>query len=298
MTVQPIKGFGFALLAALLWSGAGFLVLRGYESGQDVSSLAGTLIRVVVNLGLVLLIHFIRQKEFKLPWGSGTFDLWLWGVLGAFTITSYFASLKEIGAGEATLLQGIQGIVIAILAPSILGQKTGWLSWVAVAGGLWGMFLIVGDKTGGVGQWQGRGLALTSGLCAGSAYLLLSRSRGRHLPRTISFYWCLLSLIVTGGLAIFSHTRIPTHGPALHWLIGAGVAGSFAQWLTTIAYRSAPAALVSATSYLVPVFSVGWECLRDQKSLDPRVAAGSALVLVSGMALPFLSLRGQPRTYG
>jgi S-adenosylmethionine uptake transporter len=290
------RGIGCAVLAALLWSGMGLLVFRGFQAGQEVSSLAATLIRVLVNFAAVLFMQFAVRRERRLPWGDAGLDLWIWGLLGALTITTFLASLRELGSGEATLLQGVQGVVIAALAPLFLKQRPGPYAWIAICGGLWGISLILGRSSGPQPHWGARSLALASGLSAGAAYLLLSRSRARHHPDTISFYWCLMSLLVTGGLVLYSNTRIPFHGPALPWLVSAGIVGSIAQWLTTIAYKAAPAALVASTSYLVPLFSIAWEVVAEGKAVDSRMGLGCALVLVSGMALPFLrsSLQESP----
>lgn len=286
--MSPKRGLLFALLAVLLWSAAGFLCLHGLDAQRGISSLAGTLARIVVNLAFVLFVQFVIRGERRLPWGTGGLDLWIWGLLGALTIVTYFASIQALGPGEATLLQGVQGLVVAALAPFLLGQRTGWLSWAAIGGGLLGLRLSLSRAMEPGIAWQGRALALASGVFAGIAYLLLSAVRGRHRPDTISFYWCLMSLALTGALAWFLHTPLALDGPALPWLLGAGLAGSFAQWFTTLAYETAPAALVASTSYLIPLFSLAWEVAAQGRQLNGQIWIGAALILLSGMGLPFL----------
>jgi len=289
--LNPKRGLGLALAAAVLWSSAGFLCLHGLELESGLSSLAGTLIRVAVNLAFVLFVQFVIRGERRLPWGTGGADLWIWGLLGALTIVTYFASIQALGPGEATLLQGVQGLVVAGLAPLFLGQRSGWMSWTAIGGGILGLRLSLFQDLSAVDQWEGRILALLSGLFAGLAYLLLSSIRGRHKPGTISFYWCIVSLVLAGGLAFLADNSFSIQGPALPWLLGAGLAGSLAQWLTTLAYEEAPAALVASTSYLIPVFSLGWEALARGRHLEGQAWVGAALILVSGMGLPYLQVR-------
>lgn len=282
------EGLAFALLAAVLWSVGAFLCLHGLELERGLSSLAGTLARIAVNLAFVLFVQFVVRKERGLPWGSGGLALWAWGALGALTIVTYFASIQALGVGEATLLQGVQGLVVASLAPFFLRQRAGWMSWAAVVGGLCGLRLVLSGGAAGNLLWEGRALALASGFFAGCAYLLLSAVRGRHRPDTISFYWCLVSLLATGTLALVMRVPIPVGGPALPWLLGAGLAGSLAQWFTTLAYQNAPAAFVASTSYLIPIFGLLGEVLVRNRHLEGRVWAGGALVLLSGMGLPYL----------
>jgi len=289
MPSEASRGFTLAIAAAFLWSAGGLMAVHGFRLVPEASSLSGTLVRVAINLLMALAIQFFILKQRRLPWGDGSLELWLWGLLGACTIVTYFASMRGIGPGEATLLQGVQGLVVAILAPYVLGQKGGLLSWLAVLGGLCGITLVLGQESGFAGgHWVGRSLALVSGLCAGAAYLLLSRSKGRHHPASISFYWSFVSLLLTGTLAFATEATLPTSGPSLPWLFAAGIAGSLAQWLTTLAYKFAPAAIVSASSYLVPGLSLLWEVAVDHKRITAWASVGCVLVLACGMALPML----------
>lgn len=286
--MSPKKGLAFALLAVLLWSAAGFLCVRGLDAQRGLSSLEGTLVRIVVNLAFVLFVQLVIRGERRLPWGTGGADLWAWGCLGALTIVTYFASIQALGPGEATLLQGVQGLVVAALAPLLLGQRSGWMSWAAIGGGLFGLRLTLSQSVGSGRVWEGRALALASGIFAGMAYLLLSAVRGKHRPDTISFYWCLVSLVLTVAIAVLWHAPLAVNGPALPWLAGAGLAGSLAQWFTTLAYESAPAAAVASTAYLIPLLSLAWEATAGERRLDGQMLAGASLVLISGMGLPYI----------
>jgi drug/metabolite transporter (DMT)-like permease len=289
--MNPKKGIAFALLAVLLWSAAGFLCTHGLAAQRGLSSLEGTFVRIVVNLVFVLFVQFVLRGERRLPWGSGGLDLWAWGCLGALTIVTYFASIQALGPGEATLLQGVQGLVVAALAPFLLGQRSGWMSWAAIGGGLFGLRLSLAPSAGNGSAWEGRALALASGVFAGLAYLLLSAVRGKHRPDTISFYWCLVSLLLTLGIALLWRAPLTFAGPALPWLLSAGLAGSLAQWFTTLAYQTAPAAPVASTAYLIPLLSLAWESMEGARHLHGQMLIGAGLVLISGLGLPYLQAR-------
>ena len=288
--MRPKRGLCFALLAALLASSGGFLCITGIETDPTLTSLSSTLVRIGVNLVFVLFVQFIVRGERSLPWGTGDPELWLWGALGAFTILTYFASLQALGPGEATLLQGVQGFVVAALAPRFLRQRSSLLTWAAVCGGLGGLAIAFPISVGAT-RLEGRALALASGLFAGSAYLVLSATKGRHKPDTISFYWCVVSLVIAGAAAALNNATLPLGGPGIPWLIAAGFAGSLAQWFTTLAYRTAPAAMVASTAYLIPLFSLLGDAFVRQKHVESHIWHGAILVVAAGVGLPILQAR-------
>ncbi len=294
MTQKSYNGFAIALLAAFLWAVVGLLTVLGFRQDPALSSFAGTFFRVIVNLSFVLFVHAFLRKKKGLPWGDRSSPLWLWGALGALTITTYFMSVQSLGVGEATLLQGVQGIVVALLAPRFLKQSTSWLSFLAILLGFMGLALLVGG--GKSGNYEGKALALASGIFAGLAYLVLSKERNKHSPEIISFYWCLVSLLAVTTLLLYGNVPLPQQTLTVLPLLAGGIVASIAQWLTTVAYQKAPAVYVSATTYLIPVFCLVGEAVFFRKTISPQTIMASALILGSGILLPILGMqKSEPR---
>jgi len=278
-----------ALGAAVLWAMVGFVSLWNFKSDPDLNSLGMAFVRVIVNLAFVLAMHSFFRKKPGLPWGNGSKKLWLWGFLGAATITSFFASVQSVGAGEATLLQGSQGILVALLAPRILRERAEAIAILGAFLGIIGLLFLFGPNLG-VNLDPGKGWGLFSGLAAGSAYLLLAKEKGRHSPETIGFYWCVVSLGVICVLLVFSGNQLPWRGSTLALLTAGGLIASVAQWLTTFAYEQAPATYVSATNYLVPMFSFFLEFLIFKRDMSMHTAIAAVLIFCSGFVLPVLGL--------
>lgn len=289
MNTVHVKKLLPALGAAFLWAVVGFISLWVFKSDPELNSLGMAFVRVIVNLVFVVAMHSLFLKRPGLPWGNGSRKLWLWGFLGAATITSFFASVQSVGAGEATLLQGSQGILVALLAPKILGERAEVIAIVGAFLGIVGLLFLFGPNLG-VNLDPGKGWGLFSGLTAGSAYLLLAKERGRHSPETIGFYWCVVSFLVICVLLALSGNQLPWRGSTLAALTAGGLIASVAQWLTTFAYEQAPAPYVSATNYLVPMFSFLLEFLVFKIDMSIHTAIATVLIFCSGFVLPLLGL--------
>ena len=84
----------------------------------------------------------------------------------------------------------------------------------------------------------------------------------------------------------------PLHGARRTWgALTAGVLGTVAQHFLTRAYQMAPAIMVSSVSYITPVISLYLGFILFDKRPDSEALYGGALILVSGLLLPFISAR-------
>jgi S-adenosylmethionine uptake transporter len=79
-------------------------------------------------------------------------------------------------------------------------------------------------------------------------------------------------------------------------MLTAGIAGTLAQNYLTRSYQLAPAVLVSAVGYTAPVLSLGLGLLLFDKVPQPLALLGCGLILLSGVALPFFSVRRLTKT--
>ena len=74
-------------------------------------------------------------------------------------------------------------------------------------------------------------------------------------------------------------------------LLAAGLLGSVAQIFLTKAYQSGQAAMISASSYTTPVFNLIVGIFVFSTVPNTRGMIGAAIILVAGIALPFLNVR-------
>lgn len=285
-----------AFAAAALWGLAGIFSMTAFRQDAGLTSLSATLSRVVVNLVFVIFIFRIARGGRGLPWSNGSATLWLWGALGSATITSFFFAVRLVGIGEATLLQGAQGIVVAMLSPKVLRQNISGITILGILFGLCGLALLIGESAGNR-EITGRVWGLVSGASAGFAYILLARNKERHSEETYGFYWCLVSLLVVFGLSSFQSLEWPANPSTFLLLLISGILAASAQWLTSRAYKQVPAALVSATSYLAPMLGFSFECLIYGSQFGPSKILAIFLIVCAGIGFPLWQLNRNHRVF-
>ena len=154
--------------------------------------------------------------------------------------------------------------------------------------GVVGLYLLYKPSFAGGHEFLGRSIAIASGACAGSAYMMISRAGRSNPPLTVVFYFCLVATIMHGVWFAVDGFVWPSDTRSWLMLTTAGLFASVAQLFMTQAYQLAPAALVGAASYTTPVFNllVGVVFFATVPEKDALI--GSAIILFSGIALPFL----------
>ncbi|MCX6116594.1 MAG: DMT family transporter [Proteobacteria bacterium] len=262
----------------------------------EVASEVSSFVRVFINLIFVIVsAFFIRDssgKNFGLHGLFGDFrpSLWLRGIFGTLSVLTFFFGIKHLGVGEASFLNSSNSIWIALLSPLLLGQKSTMLSWCAVLFGLFGLYLLYQPNFNDA-ELTARTVALSSGFFGACAYMMISRAGRSNHPFSMVFYFTFVASIVHVVWFAFSRPRFPTSG--LFWmiLILAGLVASVAQILMTMAYQKAPAALVSAISFLTPTLSMVLGVVLFRESIGGRAIIGMIVVLFSGLFIPFISVR-------
>lgn len=284
-----IRGLLYMVTASALFAAMGAFVYQVKIWDPSASPLTASFVRVVVNL------FFVITLASRKGLGRGVLDLfgdmrgslWARGFFGALSVMSLFTAIHMIGLGEASFLHSFNAVWIAALSPFILGQPHTRRGWGAIALGLMGLYLMFQPEFGVAGL-LGRSVALASGVFAGTAYMMIARAGRSNPSLTVVFYFCLVATLM--HLVWFYVHKFIWPSDARSWvlLITAGLFASVAQIFMTKAYQMAPAAMVSAASYTAPVFNLIVAVAVFETIPNSRGLAGAALVLIAGIALPFL----------
>lgn len=282
--MNPRRGLALMLLACLLFSGMSLCVALAHRAQPDLSTAVASLWRSAVNLLLLLPMAGFRWRALV---GDGRPALWARGVCGAAALLTYFAAIPRVGMGESAFLNQTSAVWVALLAPPLLGERTGRLVWLAVVVGLGGLALMSAPRPGL--DAAGLGIGAASGLFAALAYLAMRRGGATNTAVTLVFWFTAMSTVASAALAVGGVG--PRSWAVVGLLVGAGVFATRAQLLMTRAYQEAPAALVASAGVLSPVLSGlwGWLVLGEQPT--GRALAGMALVLVATVGLPWLASR-------
>ena len=212
-------------------------------------------------------------------------------LLGFSAMVCFFTAAKGLPLANLALISRLQPILIAILAPVFLGERSGKMVWTVMACGLVGCGVLVwpeidfenGLTEGGVfALW-----ALGAAVFSAGAHMALRTLGKTDQPATIVFWFQVGVFLVAGLVLVVSgEWRVP---PEQTWLplAAVGLFATLGQMAMTAAYRIEKASLVAATSYLSPLWGVvvdvtifalmpGWELL-----------VGGLLVIGAGLALVF-----------
>ena len=203
------------------------------------------------------------------------------------------SALAYLPVADATAINFLAPILLVAAAGRFLGERVGWVGWLAALLGFAGVLLIArpgrGLDTVGV-------LFALGAVVANLSYQFLSRLLAAT-ERTVAllFYTALAGSIVYGlALPWFVGERVPSAFEAL-LLTSLGLYGGLGHFLLTAAFRDAPASLLAPLNYLQLLWAglLGWLVfghLPDRLSL-----LGMAIIVASGVLVAFKTRRPPPK---
>jgi drug/metabolite transporter (DMT)-like permease len=237
--------------------------------------------RALVSVPLVLMT--LRGVGFRLR-ARGAFAARL--LLGVAAMTCFYTAALELDVVDLNLISRFQPILVAVLAPLVLGpqERPGPLVWAAAAAGLVGCGIILAPDLA-VGSLAGVWAFAATFLSAG-AHLSLRRVASVDPGRTIVFWFHSGMLALALAALTVDEGGVPAPPRAL-WpvLAGIGITATAGQLLVTRAYSLDRAPVVAAASY----FGVLWALIADALVFGrwPSASAifGGTLVVTASLAL-------------
>lgn len=273
--------------ASALFAAMATLVGAAHQRDPTLGPWVTSAWRAGVNL--LALVVLVRGDRAALL-GDARPALWARGAAGALSMLTYFGSLAYLSVGEASFLNQTSAVWVSLLGPRALGEPTGPLVWVAVLGSLGGLGLLAHPRDG-AGDLLGRALGLSSGLGAALAYLSVRRASASNPATVVVFYFTAMSSAAALLGAWLTGARWPRDPVVLALLVGSGLCATLAQLGMTRAYAVSRAAPVAAASAASPLFTTLFGAAALGQVPDGRAQVGMAILLVSGLLLPWLAER-------
>lgn len=202
-------------------------------------------------------------------------------ILGAISLVVTFWAFSLMPLADTTALLFASSLFIPVLGVVFLRELVGPYRWSAVLAGFAGV-IIMTRPTGDVYVF-----GIVVALCAAFLHAILQiilRYLGRYeTPETISFYFFVVGAVVT-AIALPFVAVTPTLGE-IPLLLGVGLSGAAAQWLLSVAYKNAPAAVVTVFNYTSVIWATlfGW-MIWDEWPL-PAVMTGAAIIIASSILI-------------
>jgi drug/metabolite transporter (DMT)-like permease len=178
------------------------------------------------------------------------------GLLGLVALEIYAWTLSEMPLADAWILQSMNPVFVAILAPFVLGERSKGHVWLSLLLGFGGAALIV--RPGLHVDWVPGLVGVLGGLASGCAYLTVRMlGRSEHPLNVVMAF-----PVIAGPLSLpfaIPHWRWPD---AFEWaaLVGAALAAAGGQITMTVGLKGTKAAPATASTYSGFLFAaaIGW----------------------------------------
>ncbi len=205
---------------------------------------------------------------------------------GFGAMVCFFTAAGGLAVADLSILHKLQPILIAILAPLLLGsaERPGRTVWLAIGLGLCGSALIVGPQLT-IGSWFG--LWALGGVVLSALAHVTVRALGKTERSSAIVVWfqigafalCVSTLLLLRGGLDFPPWRL------VSVLIGCGISATIGQLLMTKAYALSQASTVAAASYAAVAFGALADILVFRAFPSLTVWLGGGLVVCAGLVL-------------
>jgi drug/metabolite transporter (DMT)-like permease len=261
----------------ILWS-AGFAVAK--IAVAHAAPL--TVLALRYGLVLVLLIPVALVLRPRFPDARGALDVAVVGFLiqVVYFGLCYVAFTAGVSAGGVAIVVCLQPILVALVAPLLVGERVGPMGWAGLALGLAGAALVIWGRSA-IAAENAFGVACTVlaliGITGGTLYE--KRFGVSHHPVAANLIQYAVGTAFCGPLALLLESpQITWDGEFIAAMAYLVLANSLlAMSLLLAMIRAGEVARVSALFYLVPALSalVAWPLLGE--AMPPLAWAGMAL---------------------
>ncbi len=237
-------------------------------------------------IGTVMIVMVMKWKRVSLL-GKQRGLMILRGLSGFAALSLHFYTIAHLPLGTAVMLNYTSPIFASLFAIAFLKEKPGVMVLAMTLLSFTGVFMLTGGR---VEHWNMMvSLGLLSAVFVGVVYVSIRALRHHESPLTIIFYFTAVSTIGSIAFLPFGF-RWPT---AYEWLLLAavGVGSFYGQLWMTIAFRRAPASLISPFSYMTPLLSFVYGLVFFNERLSAVSLIGAGLIIAGGCGLSWFGTR-------
>lgn len=204
------------------------------------------------------------------------------GGLGILALSLFTYGVRALPLSEAYAIFFVAPVLITVFAGWLLRERIGWARWVAIAGGLLGVLIVL--RPSGAGAISLPGLAVL--ICA--ACYALSAITVRVLGRTDStqsmVFWLMAFVAIgAGALALPNWRPVPSSDWPI--LVALAATGSVGQWAVTEAFKLGESSVIAPLEYTALLWGIGLDWVLWNTTPAARALAGAGVVIVSGIYL-------------
>ena len=290
---RPLWLISAPVVFLLLWSG-GFAVAKiGLQHAGPMTILA---LRYLILVAVLLPLAVILKVPMPATW-RGWADVAIVGFLiqVVYFVACYVAFKSGVSAGGVAIVVCLQPILVALIAPRMVGERVSLWGWIGLALGLAGAAIVISAR-GAIAAENTFGLICALiGLLGITAGTLWEKRFGKsHHPVAANLIQYAVGAIVTLPLAYASEGMVIRWNGEFVAVMAYLVIGNsiIALGFLLAMIRAGEVSRVSALFYLVPPLSalIAWPMLGER--LAPLAWAGMAIAAL-GVAL--VSRKAKPQ---
>jgi drug/metabolite transporter (DMT)-like permease len=246
-------------------------------------------------VGAAVALGFARLRGVSLRGGRAR-DMWLRSLFGtgAMMCTFYALSSRALPLGDTVTLLNSTPVLLALVAPVLLGERTTGAGALGIAIALAGVVLVAqppflfhtphaAAPPGGPSAGVTAAFAIAAASFTALAMTMLRRVGRTTSPEAVALHF---SLVAAAAMIAVSLTdpKIPTARDAAA-MMAAGLCAGVGQLTMTRAYASERAARVGGMSYLSVVVSAALGAAVLGEIPSKPALLGMALVITGGVVL-------------
>ncbi len=203
-----------------------------------------------------LFIIFVLGRRQLLVVKSKPLAIGTRSVLGTLSLITTFAAFATLPMADTTAFLFTSSLFIPLLGIFFLGEKVGPYRWSAVIAGFIGVLIML-RPTGDINT-LGVTLALSAAFMHAILQIILRYLGKFERPETVTFYFVMIGTVVA-ALPLPFVAKPPTL-EEIPLLFGVGLTGALAQFLLSLAFSKAPAALITIFNYSGIIWATffGW----------------------------------------
>jgi drug/metabolite transporter (DMT)-like permease len=275
-------------IRAMLWSALAFSVMSALVklAGMRLPSAEIAIFRGVVTLAIS---GWALHRAKLSPWGKDTRWLLVRGLLGCVGLHCYYYALTSLPLAEATVIQFLNPVIVAGLAPFAVGERPGRRDVLGTLAGFAGVVLIARPaslfgalEVGPRLSASGVAVGLFGAFVSACVYLVVRKLKDED-ARVVVFQLPLLVVPLTLPIVI----PVWVWPTPLEWLVllAVGVATQVGQVKMTEALQQETAARATAASFAQVGFAMVFSVLLFGELPSMLTWVGAALVLAGTLAV-------------
>ena len=280
---RPLLGIGLSLAASIVFCASD--TIAKHLSGE-LAIVQITWTRYVIFAGMALLITTRRGgPSFRagMPWRQVAR-----GLCQAGSALFFILGIRDVGLAEAATIGFIGPILVTFLSIPLLGEQVDTRRWVALAGGMAGVLIVLRP---GSGTFHPEGLyRVASALCWSLSVILTRRMVATERVETTMFWSAATGLVVLSAMIPFAFVT-PTR-LQLGLSLTQGTLSSVGQWLTIVAFRHAAVSTLAPYSYLQLLWTTIAGFVAFGTLPDRLTWAGAGIIVVTGLYSAWRERRG------